>query len=72
MLVTDFNIVILNDTVYHCAIIMLSTYTFLQQHNLGDIQRYTQIALYPTASLCNIIIIFDTVLTQKRNVEHEI
>ena len=33
-------------------------------------QRHTPIILYPTAPLYNIIIIFDTVLRQKRNLEH--
>ena len=33
--------------------------------------RYTPITLYPTLPFYNIIIIFDTVVTQKRNIEHE-
>ena len=41
--------------------------------NLGNINRYTTITctLYPTAPLYNIIIIFDTVLTQKRICKRE-
>ena len=35
--------------------------------NVGNIQRYTQVTLYPKAPLYNIIIIVDTVLRQKRN-----
>ena len=38
---------------------------------LGNIQRYTPITLYPTAPLYNIIIIFDTILRQKRDYKHE-
>ena len=34
-------------------------------------ERYTPITLYPTLPFYNIIIIFDTVVTQKRNIEHE-
>ena len=34
-------------------------------------QRYTPITLHPRAPLYNIIIIVDTVLTQKRNFKHE-
>ena len=38
---------------------------------VGNIHRYTPITLYPTLPFYNIIIIFDTVVTQKRNIEHE-
>ena len=38
---------------------------------LENIHRYTPITLYPTLPFYNIIIIFDTVVTQKRNIEHE-
>ena len=41
-----------------------------QEQNVGNIQRYTPIILYPTASLYNIIVLFDTVLRQKGNLEH--
>ena len=44
--------------------------TFKAKH-LGNIQRYTPITLYTTLPFYNIIIIFDTVVTQKRNIEHE-
>ncbi len=39
--------------------------------NVGNIQRYTLVTLYPKAPLSNIIIIGDTVLRQKRNFKHE-
>ena len=39
--------------------------------NLGNIHRYPPITLYPTLPFYNIIIIFDTVVTHKRNIEHE-
>ena len=38
---------------------------------IGNIQRYTPITSYPTAPLYNIIIIYDTILRQKRNLKHE-
>ena len=34
-------------------------------------QRYTPITLYPTAPLYNVIIIYDTILRQKRNFKYE-
>ena len=36
-----------------------------------NIKRYTPIACYTTAPLYNIIIIFGTVVRQKRNFKHE-
>ena len=38
---------------------------------LGNIQRYTSITVDQTAPIYNIIIMFDTVLGQKGNFEHE-
>ena len=53
---------------------MVSSVMFIdgvKAKNLGNIQRYTSITLYPTLPLYTIIIIFDTVLRQKGNLEHE-
>ena len=46
-------------------------YLFICVYIKGNIHRYTPITLYPTLPFYNIIIIFDTVVTQKRNIEHE-
>ena len=39
--------------------------------NLGNIQRCTSTACYTAAPLYNIIIIFNTVVTQKPHFKHE-
>ena len=40
------------------------------KQRVGNIQRYTPIALYPTVPRYDAIILIDTVLRQKRNFEH--
>ena len=42
-----------------------------EEENLGDIQQCRSIAYYITAPLYNILIIFDTVVTQKQTFKHE-
>ena len=46
-------------------------YAVTQSYNLANIHLYTPITLYPTAPLYIIIIIFDTVLRQKRICKRE-
>ena len=40
-------------------------------YEISSNRAYTPITLYSTVPLYHIIIIFDTVLRQKRNIEHE-
>ena len=62
-------------TVIHILIGMFNSNPMIPQYlklNLRvNIHRYTPITLYPTAPLYDIIIIFDTVLRQKRICKRE-